>query len=45
IAPKKAEAYNPAFDVTPHTYISGIITEEGIIESPFEKNFKKIFED
>jgi len=45
IAPKKAEAYNPAFDVTPHTYIDGIITEEGIIEPSFEKNFKNMFED
>ncbi|WP_445665686.1 S-methyl-5-thioribose-1-phosphate isomerase [Fodinibius sp. AD559] len=45
IAPKKAEAYNPAFDVTPNKYISGIITEEGIIEPPFEENFKNIFGD
>ncbi|PAU93644.1 S-methyl-5-thioribose-1-phosphate isomerase [Aliifodinibius salipaludis] len=45
IAPKKAEAYNPAFDITPNKYISGIVTEEGIIEPPFEKSFKNIFED
>jgi methylthioribose-1-phosphate isomerase len=29
-APQEADAYNPAFDVTPHELISGIISEEGI---------------
>jgi len=43
IAPKKAETYNPAFDITPHKYITGFITEEGIIEPPFEEKFKKLF--
>lgn len=45
IAPKKAEAYNPSFDITPHEYISGLVTEKGIIDPPFEENFKNIFED
>lgn len=45
IAPKKAEAYNPAFDITPNKYITGIITEEGIIEPSFNDGFKNIFED
>ena len=45
VAPKKAEAYNPAFDVTPHKYVTGFITEEGIIEPPFDENFAKLFED
>ncbi|SFX49656.1 methylthioribose-1-phosphate isomerase [Thermoactinomyces sp. DSM 45891] len=31
IAPKGIQVYNPAFDVTPHEYISAIITEKGII--------------
>lgn len=43
ITPKKTEAYNPAFDVTPHKYITGFITEKGIIEPNFEKNIKKLF--
>lgn len=30
IAPKKSPVKNPAFDVTPAKYISGIITEKGI---------------
>ena len=36
IAPREVKAANPAFDVTPHYYISAIITEEGIIEEPYE---------
>jgi methylthioribose-1-phosphate isomerase len=34
-APETVEFYNPAFDVTPHDLISGIITEKSIIEAPF----------
>ncbi len=30
IAPPEVDVYNPAFDVTPAEYITGIITEEGI---------------
>lgn len=44
IAPKKTDAYNPAFDITPNSYITGFVTEEGIIEPPFDENFKKLFE-
>jgi len=32
ISPKESRARNPAFDVTPATYISGIITERGIFK-------------
>ncbi|MDX1976426.1 MAG: S-methyl-5-thioribose-1-phosphate isomerase [Pseudanabaenaceae cyanobacterium bins.68] len=35
IAPPHTPVYNPAFDVTPAAYISGIITEKGIIYPPF----------
>ncbi|MFC2006784.1 S-methyl-5-thioribose-1-phosphate isomerase [Chloroflexota bacterium] len=31
IAPKGIQAQNPAFDITPHHYITAIITERGII--------------
>ncbi len=34
-APEGCQAANPAFDVTPHTYITAIITERGIIREPF----------
>lgn len=32
VSPPQAEAANPAFDVTPARYITGIITERGIVE-------------
>jgi len=32
ISPRKAVAANPAFDVTPAKYITGIITEKGIVK-------------
>ena len=38
IAPYGVKVYNPAFDVVPHELISGIITEKGIVEPPYEKN-------
>ena len=36
IVPGHFKARNPAFDVTPHRYLSGIVTENGIARSPFE---------
>ncbi|MEO0102248.1 MAG: S-methyl-5-thioribose-1-phosphate isomerase [candidate division WOR-3 bacterium] len=32
IAPKGVKVFNPAFDVTPHSLLTGIITEKGIIK-------------
>jgi len=42
IAPDGIEAANPAFDVTPHHYITAIITENGIIKEPYVERLKKI---
>jgi len=42
IAPHGIKVYNPAFDVTPHELIKAIITEKGIIKSPYKVNIKKI---
>jgi len=44
VTPKGVKVFNPAFDVTPHLLIHGIITEKGIIRKPFYKNLKKTFE-
>ncbi len=44
IAPDGVNVANPAFDVTPHRYVSGIITEEGIVRPPFEEGLKEAFE-
>ncbi len=38
IAPKDVEVYNPAFDATPLTYVSALITEKGVIRPPYDKN-------
>ncbi|MGA7677011.1 MAG: S-methyl-5-thioribose-1-phosphate isomerase [Dehalococcoidia bacterium] len=35
LAPKGTTAANPAFDVTPHKYITAIITEKGIVRKPY----------
>lgn len=45
IAPEGVKVYNPAFDVTPHENITGIITEKGIIRPPFRENILKLKED
>lgn len=42
ITPKKTPAYNPAFDITPNKYITGFITEKGIVEPDFQKNIKNL---
>jgi methylthioribose-1-phosphate isomerase len=36
-APKGIKAANPAFDVTPHEYITAIVTEKGILRGQYEK--------
>jgi len=40
IAPEGIRAANPAFDVTPHSYITAIITEKGIIREPYTEGLK-----
>jgi len=42
IAPEGTKAANPAFDITPHKYITAIITENGIIREPYGEGMKKI---
>lgn len=34
IAPKGADAWNPAFDITPAELVDAIVTEKGVVESP-----------
>lgn len=41
IAPEDVPVYNPAFDVTPHRYLTGIITEEGICYPPFAQSLRR----
>ncbi len=44
IAPAKTDVYNPAFDITPHSLITGFITEKGVIKPDYKKNLKKVVE-
>ncbi len=43
IAEKGATVRNPAFDVTPAKYISGFITEAGIMRPPYAESIRKAF--
>jgi methylthioribose-1-phosphate isomerase len=37
IAPPGFPAYHPAFDVTPHRFLTGIVTEKGVLYPPFDE--------
>ena len=41
-APAGVTVANPAFDVTPHRYVTGIVTENGIAYPPFGLNLRKV---
>ncbi len=42
MAPAGADAsFNPAFDVTDHSLITGIITEKGLCRAPYEQAFRE----
>jgi methylthioribose-1-phosphate isomerase len=43
LAPVGARVWNPAFDVTPHRFIAGIITERGIFRPPYTESLKRAF--
>lgn len=39
-APRNAAVYNPAFDVTPAEYIAAIVTEKGVLRTPFSDSLR-----
>ena len=43
LAPEGAGIWNPAFDVTPHHLVAGIITEKGIARAPYADSLPKLF--
>jgi methylthioribose-1-phosphate isomerase len=45
LAPEGVSVENPAFDVTPHDLIAGIITEKGVARAPYAESLRKMFED
>ena len=44
IAPEGVAVANPAFDVTPHRYVTAIVTERGIVRPPFHENLRRIMQ-
>ena len=43
MAPQGVQVYNPAFDVTDHSLITGIVTQNGIAYPPFHESLPKMF--
>ena len=43
MAPKGIKVYNPAFDVTDHSLITGIVTEYGVARPPYRESLREIF--
>ena len=44
MAPEGVKVYNPAFDVTDHELIAGIVTEYGIARAPYVESLKAIMD-
>jgi methylthioribose-1-phosphate isomerase len=42
VAPEGTAVENPAFDVTPHRYVTAIITERGVARAPYEKSLRDL---
>jgi methylthioribose-1-phosphate isomerase len=42
VTPEGAHARNPAFDVTPYTLFTGLVTEKGIIHPPLPENLPRL---
>lgn len=45
VAPAGAKVGNPAFDVTPHKYVTGIVTEHSVIYPPYSINLRRAVEE
>src|SRR5262245_53719422 len=42
IVPDGVSVFNPAFDVTPHQFITAIITDRGVAEPPYSQSLAKL---
>jgi methylthioribose-1-phosphate isomerase len=40
LTPEGARIWNPAFDITPHEYVTAIITERGILRPPYDRTLR-----
>jgi 5-methylthioribose kinase len=43
MAPEGVKVFNPAFDITDHDLIAGIVTEYGVARPPYTESLKEIF--
>ncbi|OGO07625.1 MAG: S-methyl-5-thioribose-1-phosphate isomerase [Chloroflexi bacterium RBG_13_60_13] len=43
ITPEGVPAANPAFDVTPHRYVSAIVTDKGTLREPYGSTIPRVF--
>ena len=42
MTPDGVQVENPAFDVTPHKYVTAIVTERGIARAPYAKSLREL---
>lgn len=45
MAPEGVKVYNPAFDVTDHELIAGIVTEYGVARAPYTESLRRMKQD
>jgi methylthioribose-1-phosphate isomerase len=44
VAPDGIAVENPAFDVTPNRYVTGIITERGVARAPYTESLRALMD-
>jgi methylthioribose-1-phosphate isomerase len=42
LTPDNVHIENPAFDVTPSRYVTGIITDRGVAKAPYNESLRKL---
>jgi len=42
VTPENVQVLNPAFDVTPHRYVSAIVTERGVARPPYSESLRSL---
>ncbi len=42
LTPTGIKVWNPAFDVTPHNLITAIVTDRGIVQTPYSENLREM---
>jgi methylthioribose-1-phosphate isomerase len=42
VAPEGVRVRNPAFDVTPHRYVTAIVCERGVARPPYQESLTRL---